>query len=308
LIAQDHSLKVGGAAMAIFRAFNAAGMGFNMSSTNNSGWVFIGARPSIGTDLIFDNGRVAAYDLYGSSQVDFFRVAYRSNGYDLVIDDLLYKNNGRTILSIENLNLYTSDDELQHYAWYATINRGHDEFYGNRYEDLIRAGSGNDIVYSYDDDDIIYGETGRDSLYGGQGYDDLYGGSGRDVLSGGSGSDYLSGGVDSDQLTGGTGRDYFVFDTRPSTAHTDRVTDFRPLDDTIMLDNKIFARVGRDGWLMSIAFATGSSAKDSSDRIIYNSKSGVLLYDADGVGGAAAVKFAQLDPGLSLTKSDFFVL
>jgi hypothetical protein len=42
--------------MAVFQAFNAAGVGFNMSSTGSSGWAFIGADPSVTTDLVYDNG------------------------------------------------------------------------------------------------------------------------------------------------------------------------------------------------------------------------------------------------------------
>jgi Ca2+-binding RTX toxin-like protein len=294
--------------MAVFRAYNAAGTGFDMSSTGSSGWAFIGARPSVRTALVYDNGRVAGYEVYGSSQVDYFTTSYWSNGYDIVIDDLLYERDGYRILSIQNLDLYTTAYELDAYAWYVTINRGHDDFYGNDYEDLIRAGAGNDIVCSYDDDDIVYGDSGHDSLYGGQGHDDLYGGTGRDVLNGSSGSDYLSGGGENDVLTGGSGRDYFVFATRASSGNVDRITDFRPVDDTIMLDNRMFTRVGRDGWLTSSAFNTGSSAKDASDRIIYNKKTGALLYDPDGIGGAAAVKLAQLSSALEITRSDFFVL
>ena len=114
--------------------------------------------------------------------------------------------------------------------------------------------------------------------------------------------------MDSDQITGGSGKDYFVFDTRPIRNSIDRIVDFRPVDDTIMLDNQVFTRIGRDGWLASGVFTTGSGARDSSDRIIYHKQSGALLYDADGVGGVAAVKFAQLKAGLTLTKADFFVL
>jgi serralysin len=33
-----------------------------------------------------------------------------------------------------------------------------------------------------------------------------------------------------------------------------------------------------------------------------------LFYDADGLGGAAAVKFASLTPGLTLTAADFMVI
>src|SRR5215217_5606572 len=267
--------------MAVFQAFNAAGVGFNMSSTGSSGWAFIGADPSVTTDLVYDNGAVAEYDVYGSTLVDYFTARYWSDGYTVIVDDLLYENDGYKILSIEDLDLYTTVDELQGYAWYVTLNGGHD---------------------------IVHGNTGADKLYGLWGDDDLYGGAGRDALTGGAGSDYLSGGADSDRLTGNSGKDYFVFDTRPSSKNVDRIVDFRPADDTIMLDNQVFTRVGRDGWLSSGAFATGSGARDSSDRIIYHKQSGALLYDADGVGGVAAVKFAQLNSGLTLSKADFFVL
>ncbi|QRM27802.1 calcium-binding protein [Microvirga sp. VF16] len=294
--------------MAVFQAFNAAGVGFNMSSTSSSGWAFIGASPSVTTDLVYDDGKVAEYEVYGSALVDYFTAWYWSDDYTVIIDDLLYENDGEDVLSIRGLDLYTTVDELQGYAWYVTLNRRHDTFYGNDYDDIIRGGAGNDTVYSYDGDDIVYGDSGADKLYGLWGDDDLYGGTGRDILSGGAGSDYLSGGADSDQLTGGSGKDYFVFDARSSRTNVDRIIDFRPVDDTIMLDNAVFTRVGRDGWLASGVFTTGSGARDSSDRIIYSKQSGALLYDADGVGGVAAVKFAQLSTGLTLTKADFFVL
>lgn len=293
--------------MAIFQAFNAAGVGFDMSTTNSSGWAFIGSSPSVTTTLVYDDGETAEYELDGSALVDYFTAHYWSDGYSVIVDDLLYENGGEDILSIEGLGLHTTVDALQGYAWYITLNRGHDTFYGNDYDDVIRAGTGNDAVYSYDGDDLVYGDTGADKLYGLWGDDDLYGGTGRDTLSGGGGSDYLSGGKDRDLLTGGSGADYFVFDVRPSRASVDRIVDFRPADDTIMLDSRVFTRAGRDGWLGSDAFTTGSSARDWSDRIIYNKKTGALLYDTDGIGGAAAVKFAQLSAGLSLTKGDFFI-
>jgi Ca2+-binding RTX toxin-like protein len=294
--------------MAVFEAFNAAGVGFNMSSTSSSGWAFIGANPHVTTDLVFDDGETAEYEIFGSPLVDYFTATYWSNDYDVIIDDLFYENNGATILTIKGLDLHTNVDEMQGYAWYVTLNRGHDTFHGNDYDDIIRAGFGNDVVYAYDGDDIVRGDAGNDRLYGLRGDDDLYGGTGRDTLNGGSGSDYLSGGAENDHLTGGGGQDYFVFDARPSLTNIDRIVDFRPVDDTIMLDNAVFTRVGRDGWLSGSAFATGTKARDSSDHIIYDKKSGALFYDADGAGGIAAVKFAQLNSGLTLTKNDFFVL
>lgn len=294
--------------MAIFQAFNAAGAGFNMTSTSSSGWTFVGLNPYISAGLVYDDGTLAVYDVYGSAEVDGYQAWYWSNGYDIVIDDLLYENRGAAILSIKDLGLQTTVDELTGYSWYMTLNGGHDTFYGNDYADVIRGGYGDDAIYSYGGDDILFGDAGNDKLYGVSGDDDLYGGAGRDYLVGGSGSDYLSGGLDRDTLSGGAGKDYFVFDAKPSNSNVDTIVDFRPVDDTIMLDNKIFTRVGRDGWLSADAFRVGSGAADSSDRIIYQKSTGTLLYDPDGSGGMAAVKFAQVKAGLTLTKADFFVL
>ncbi|MCG7394551.1 hypothetical protein MHY87_16725 [Microvirga sp. ACRRW] len=294
--------------MAIFQAFNAAGVGFDMSSTSPSGWSFVGVNPYIETVNTYDDGEVAVFDVNGSSLIDRYTAWYSSNGYDIVIHDLLYENFEADVLLIKDLNLYTNVDELEGYDWYMVLNAGHDTFYGNDYADLIRGGKGNDLIYSYGGNDTLFGDAGNDKIYGLNGDDDLYGGTGRDVLSGGNGSDYLSGGLDSDTLTGGAGRDYFVFDATPSRNNVDTIKDFKPVDDTIMLDNKIFTRLGPDGWLSGAAFRVGKAAADSTDRIIYNKGTGALLYDADGKGGVAAIKIAQLQAGLAITKADFYVL
>lgn len=294
--------------MAIFTAFNTAGVGFNMATTDSLGWTFLAPNPEITSVLAYDDGDLAIFDIYGSDIIDRYSASYSTNGYDVVVHDLVYEDLGATVLSITNLDLYTTIDDLDADAWFVSLNGGDDTFYGNDFDDVIRGGFGSDIVLAYDGDDIVYGDAGQDDLYGGAGDDDLYGGSGRDLLNGGSGNDYLSGGADLDSLTGGGGKDYFVFDTRPSASSADRITDFVVRDDTVMLDNRVFTKVGRDGWLTAGAFTTGSAARDASDRIIYNSKNGALLYDPDGIGGAPAVKFAQLKAGLALTKADFYIL
>ncbi|MEY5098276.1 MAG: hypothetical protein RJA36_995 [Pseudomonadota bacterium] len=41
----------------------------------------------------------------------------------------------------------------------------------------------------------------------------------------------------------------------------------------------------------------GAAAHDASDRLIYNTSTGALYYDADGQGGAAAVQVALIGTG-----------
>jgi serralysin len=60
--------------------------------------------------------------------------------------------------------------------------------------------------------------------------------------------------------------------------------------------------------LAAAAFTTGAAATDGAHRIIYDSSTGALLYDPDGNGVAAAVQFAQLATGLSLTENNFQVI
>ena len=48
-------------------------------------------------------------------------------------------------------------------------------------------------------------------------------------------------------------------------------------------------------------------ALDRNDYIIYNTRTGALLYDRDGKGGATAVQFAALQNKPKVTASDFFV-
>jgi serralysin len=156
--------------------------------------------------------------------------------------------------------------------------------------------------------ETAYGGSGNDRITGNAAHNTLRGNDGNDALSGGRGDDVLAGGNGSDRLAGGSGDDVFVFNTRPSATSIDRVTDFRPVDDTFRLENSVFKKLGNAGALKSESFWAGTNAHDENDRVIYNKKTGELSYDADGRGGAADVTIAWLPKKLAVKASDFWVV
>jgi Ca2+-binding RTX toxin-like protein len=52
----------------------------------------------------------------------------------------------------------------------------------------------------------------------------------------------------------------------------------------------------------------GTSATTSSQRFIYNDTSGGLFFDADGIGGTAQVRLAQLVGNPTLTNDSFRII
>ncbi|RUY80742.1 calcium-binding protein, partial [Mesorhizobium sp. M7A.F.Ca.CA.001.09.2.1] len=126
------------------------------------------------------------------------------------------------------------------------------------------------------------------------------------TIHGNAGNNKIDGGGGADTLTGHGGRDAFVFSTALGSGNVDRITDFNKAQDKIHLDHSIFAGLDQGG-LSSDAFFAGKAAHDSSDHIIYNSSTGALSFDSDGVGGANQIHFASLSPHLSITASSFLV-
>ena len=183
-----------------------------------------------------------------------------------------------------------------------------DTIYGGSHEDRLYGDSSDDRLYGDGSADTIYGGTGDDLIYGGGSADKLYGGSNRDMIFGGSNNDTLYGGASSDTLTGGTGRDVFVFSTGIGTS-IDTITDFSVVDDTIRLEDSVFVGLGA-GALAASAFAANTTglATSAAHRILYETDSGAVFFDADGSGAGARVQFALLAPGLALTAGDFIIV
>jgi len=86
--------------------------------------------------------------------------------------------------------------------------------------------------------------------------------------------------------------------------NVDDVLGFVVADDSLYLDRDIFTSVAADGPLAADAFRAGTVALDSDDRILYDSATGHLFYDADGLGGTAAILFATVTAGTAFTSAD----
>ncbi|MGO4705513.1 M10 family metallopeptidase C-terminal domain-containing protein [Microvirga sp. 2MCAF38] len=199
-----------------------------------------------------------------------------------------------------------------------------DVLIGNSAVNSLNGGAGNDTYFIQSAQDIIIDSGGVDTVYatfnyanpaienvivngvavqsGGNpvvgGFRIVRGGVGKDILTGNALDDKIYGGPGKDVLTGGPGKDIFVFDTKPSKANADKVTDYTVADDTIWLDNKVMKKLGKGtaskpGKLSKKFFAL-DKAKDDNDYVIYVKKSGALLYDEDGSGAMAAVQIATL--------------
>jgi serralysin len=172
---------------------------------------------------------------------------------------------------------------------------------GQFVEQLTLSGSGNINGTGNSLANVITGNSGNNTINGS---------SGNDTLSGAAGNDVLNGGAGNDTMTGGNGGDFFVFNTALNAAtNVDTITDFSVTADTIRIDNAVFAGLA-GGTLAAGAFTANASgnAGDASDRIIYETDTGRLFFDADGTGAGAKIRFATLDPGLALTNADFVVI
>jgi Ca2+-binding RTX toxin-like protein len=157
--------------------------------------------------------------------------------------------------------------------------------------------------------------AGNDTINAGLNNDRLAGGAGNDVINAGEGFDFINGGLGNDTLTGGHGTnaaDTFAFDAAPGAANADVVTDFSEADaDRIQLDGSVMPALGASGSFAAgdarfFAAAGANGGHDADDRVVYNTSTGQLWYDADGSGGSVAQLIATLQgaPGLAATDID----
>ncbi len=154
----------------------------------------------------------------------------------------------------------------------------------------------------------IDGAGGNDAILGNGGADILIGGAGKDTISGGNGKDTIYGGAGKDVLTGGAKADQFVFDTTVKSSKADTITDFKHGTDKIALDDAIFTAIGTSLTAKEFYASATGLAHDGSDRIVYETDTGKLYYDADGNGAGKAILFATLTNHATLTLGDFLIV
>lgn len=161
-------------------------------------------------------------------------------------------------------------------------------------------GAGRDTLSSIE---RLYGSAFNDTLNGSNGNNEIVGLGGNDSLFGNGGTDTLMGFDGTDTLTGGAGKDFFRFFFAPTASDIDAITDFSHVEgDRIQIEQSNFSGItGVRGKALSsaqfYAAADATQGHDGSDRIVYNTTTGALYYDADGIGGTAAIQFATLGIG-----------
>jgi serralysin len=130
------------------------------------------------------------------------------------------------------------------------------------------------------------------------------------TLNGSSGNDTLIGGLGNDTLSGGTGSDVFVFNSATAN-NLDTILDFATGTDKIQLSKSIFADLAATVNLTESAFWSAAGAvkgNDATDRVVYNTTTGALYYDADGSGSGASVQIALLGTSTTTAFTDFAVI
>lgn len=160
----------------------------------------------------------------------------------------------------------------------------------------------------------ILGTEGNDRLVGSVNRDEILGFEGRDNLIGDFNDDILDGGPGNDKIASGAGADRIVF--RGDSIGSDRISDFAPGEDAIVLSKGTFPELSSDiGELDASEFAIVASfgeVKRSEAKIVYNSANGSLFYNSNGAEngfGEGGGKFATLTNQPSdLAATDFALI
>lgn len=207
----------------------------------------------------------------------------------------------------------SGDDFLEGGAGADVFNGGDGTDTVSYYQYSVSGGAG--VIASLENASINTGDATGDTyvsvenLAGTFWNDTLIGTSGNNVIDGVNGTDVFNGRGGMDTLIGNGGGDTFVFDSVIGAGNLATISGFVHGQDHFNLDNAIFTQLGAEGALGAGAFVNGAAALDANDRIIFNTATGNVSYDADGSGAGAAVVFATMQNlGVALDHTDFMIV
>ncbi|MEX8522490.1 MAG: cadherin-like domain-containing protein [Leptothrix ochracea] len=124
------------------------------------------------------------------------------------------------------------------------------------------------------------------------------------VLVGNASNNVLGGGLGHDTLTGGAGADQFIFNTLPSAANADTVTDFVVGTDHLVLDTTVYTALnGLAPNANQLVSAPGAVATSATTVLLFDTNTGTLWWDADGNNPGAALPITTLTGVAGLTIS-----
>ena len=276
-----------------------------------------------GNDTLHGGGGID--HLAGGTGDDLYHVDSRS---DVVVElfnegiDTVRASSSFTLSSnLENLILEEGGDytaggnSLSNHIW---GNSGNNILAGGLGSDTLEGGLGNDVYVLSDSLDTIIDTGGVDTvrsslditLLAGMENAELVGigdtvaiGNGaNNLLVGNSGDNILEGMGGVDTLTGGEGSDQFIISYNGAGSAPDRIKDFTPGRDLLVID---LASLGifpdalgllSSGTVASDSFVSGAGARalDVNDYFLLDTAQGLLLFDPDGSGPAAPMELVQL--------------
>jgi Ca2+-binding RTX toxin-like protein len=185
--------------------------------------------------------------------------------------------------------------------------------------DTLEGGAGNDIYVLTDALDTLIDTAGVDTVRTAFSYTlpefiergellgiqpaALTGHAGNNTLIGNPSDNILEGGDGVDTLTGGAGGDGFVIARNVTGGAPDRITDFEPGVDLVMVDLASFGidpvalKLGSSGALGGDSFVRGVGVRalDPDDYFLFDTASQALLLDRDGSGAQTPVQVALIN-------------
>lgn len=163
------------------------------------------------------------------------------------------------------------------------------------------------VAYAYDSADsstinnsaVVDSVSGIENVVGSNLADYIVTSDTASVVAGGAGSDYI-------KLGGST--DTVVFN---SLTGSDTIVNYVLADDSIQLSKAVFTGLGVVGALTAAEFESGAglvAAATAAGRIVHDTTTGDIYYDADGSGATAAVKIGTVGTAVDLVVGEFAII